>query len=109
MILFNTTLTVKKVEEKNVPTKTGKNFHFVEAICATDEEKPTVLVARVADGMDLVAGEKCLFKVGITSYQGKDGRYWNNFMLTAKQPVVSVAQTPAQPLETALIDDGIPF
>ena len=109
MILFNTKLIVKKVEEKSVPTKAGKTFRFTEAICVTEEEKPTVLVARLVDDMQVVPGETAIFKVGITSYEGKDGRFWNNFVLTAKQPVMAVDQAPVKPLETVLMDDELPF
>ena len=109
MILFNATLTVKKVEQKSVPTKTGKTFRFTEAICTTDEEKPTVLVARLSDEMEVYTGEKALFKVGISSYEGKDGRFWNNFVLLAKQSVQPVDEKPVQPLETVLMDDELPF
>ena len=109
MILFNAKLVVKKVEEKNIPTKTGKTFHLTEATCATMEEKPTVVVARLADEMKVSVGEQAIFRIGVTSYEGKDGRFWNNFVLLAKEPVQPVDEKPVQPLETALIDDELPF
>ena len=59
--------------------------------------------------MEVSAGEKALFKVGISSYEGKDGRFWNNFVLLAKQPVAAVDKAPVEPLETVLMDDGLPF
>lgn len=110
MILFDTVLLVRKIEEKNIPTKTGKNFHFVEATCETEDKKPTLLVARLAEGMEenIREGEKALFKVSVTSYEGKDGRIWNNFIIMGKQPLAQ--PKPIEPLETALGDDSeLPF
>jgi len=109
MILFQATLTVRKIEHKSLTTKAGKAFKFVEAICQTDEEKPTYLVARVVDGMELHEGLKAKFKIGISSYEGKDGRIWNNFILSAKEDIEEKKAEPQIPLEMDMIGDELPF
>lgn len=108
MILFDQILIVRSIEHKNVPTKAGKNFHFVEAICNTDEEKPTILVARLAENMEenVRQGEKSKFRIGVTSYEGKDGRVWNNFILVGKQ---DLNEKPKAEPEQPTFDDELPF
>ena len=108
MIIFEETLLVKKIEHKDIPTKTGKNFTFTEVTLETEDKKPTLLVARLAEGMDdsIRENEKALFKITVTSYQGKDGRIWNNFVIMAKESLAE--PKPMEPLETVL-DDSLPF
>lgn len=103
MITFNAELIVDKVEKKDLPTRSGTNFRFVEATCHTVEEKPTYLVARVIDKMDVFQGEHSLFKVAVTSYKGKNEKVWNNFVLMAKKTIEQ--PKPVEPLETSLMND----
>lgn len=108
MITFEETFLVRKVEHKDIPTKTGKNFTFTEVTLENEDKKPTLVVARLAEGMQdsIRENEKALFKMTVTSYQGKDGRIWNNFVVLAKQPLAQ--PKPIEPLETAL-DEELPF
>ncbi len=110
MILFQSTLTIKKLDKKSFPKKDGGTFEYYEALCVTDEKKPTMLALRVSDEAvdSLSVGLKAEMSVGISSYEGKDGRIWNNFVFMGKKDIVQAA--PAQPFETALTaDDELPF
>ena len=110
MILFQSTLTIKKLDKKSFPKKDGGTFEYYEALCVTDEKKPTMLALRVSDEAvdSLSVGLKAEISVGISSYEGKDGRIWNNFVFMGKKDI-QPAQ-PAQPFETALMEgDEIPF
>lgn len=110
MILFPATLTIKKIEKKSFPKKDGGMFEYYEAICESDGKKPTAIALRVSDeALDgLTVGLKAEMSVGITSYEGKDGRIWSNFVFMGKKDIAQPA--PAQPFETALMDgDEIPF
>ncbi len=110
MILFQSTLTIKKLDKKSFPKKDGGTFEYYEALCVTDEKKPTMLALRVSDEAvdSLSVGLKAEISVGISSYEGKDGRIWNNFVFMGKKDVVQPA--PVQPFETTLMEgEEIPF
>lgn len=110
MILFQSTLKIKKLDKKSFPKKDGGMFEYYEALCESDGKKPTLIALRVPDEAvdELRVGVTAEVSVGITSYEGKDGRVWNNFVFMGKKDI-QPAQ-PAQPFETALMDgDEIPF
>lgn len=112
MILFQATMTVKNVEKKSFPKKDGGMFEYYEAVCVTTDKKPTTIAMRVSDeAIDTIRpGETADFNIAISSYEGKDGRVWNNFSFMGKKPVLVQAATPKQPFETALSEsDEIPF
>lgn len=87
-------------------------FEYYEALCESEGKKPTMLALRVADEAvdSLSVGLKAEMSVGISSYEGKDGRIWNNFVLMGKKDVAQPTPAPVQPFETALMEgDEIPF
>ena len=110
MILFQSTMTVKKIDKKSFPKKDGGMFEYYEAVCEAEGKKPTMIAMRVADEAidSLRPGMKAEMSIGISSYEGKDGRIWNNFVFMGKKDI-QPAQ-PAQPFETTLMEgDEIPF
>lgn len=111
MILFQSVMTIKDLQKKSFRKKDGGLFEFHEGLFVTDEKKPTTLVVRVDDDMmDVIAvGLKAEFQIGISSYEGKDGRVWNNFILVNKKDMKIVEEQPRQPLETNFDGDEIPF
>ena len=115
MIMFQAQMTIKKIENKSFPKKDGGMFDFKEATLVSSDKKPVTLVARVADVMvdEIAVGMNATFGFGISSYEGKDGRIWNNFSLIGKKDAVmtDIAEKPKAEPQPTFLDDGddIPF
>lgn len=116
MIMFQAQLTIKKIENKSFPKKDGGMFDFKEATLVSNDKKPVTLVARIADVMEdeVAVGMNATFGIGISSYEGKDGRIWNNFSIVGKKDAIMTDIAPEKPKaepQPTFLDDGdeIPF
>jgi len=108
MIKFTAKLTVKKIEKKSVTKRDGGTFDFEEITLEHTTKKPTKLVARCMEDVRhrIHTGLTAEMDVAISSFEGKDGRVFNNFLIVE---VEDVAQpTPAPQTNESAFDD-IPF
>ena len=87
MIKFEAKVKVLSIEKKTLKTSSGNDFSFTEAIVADlDERKPTKLVTRLGSFLEedsVKVGQVLNAVILIMHNDGRDGRIWNNFILSS--------------------------
>ena len=127
MIKFEAKVKVLSVQNKTLKTSSGNDFSFTEAVVTDlDEKRPTKMVTRLGSFVEegsVKPGKTYDAIFLIMHNDGRDGRIWNNFILSGikEKPqdipaeVESVTKEPetlAQSLKQAedfFADDSIPF
>lgn len=124
MIKFEAKVKVLSVEKKTLKTSSGNDFSFTEALVIDlDEKRPTKLTTRLGSFI-----EDDQVRVGMTldaiilimSNEGRDGRIWNNFILSSirqvpKEVPAEVQKVVEEKTNTSVLDeaqafmDDIPF
>lgn len=91
MIKFDAKVKVLSIEKKTLKTSSGNDFSFTEAVVVDlDEKRPTKMTTRLGSFV-----EPDEIRVGLTldatflimSNEGRDGRIWNNFILSSIRQV----------------------
>ena len=87
MIKFEAKVKVLSVEKKTLKTSSGNDFSFTEAIVIDlGEKRPTKMVTRLGSFVeedDIKVGQTLEGIFIITHNEGRDGRIWNNFILSS--------------------------
>lgn len=87
MIKFEAKVKVLSVQKKTLKTSSGNDFSFTEAVVEdTDERKPTKMVVRLGSFVEedsIRTGNLYDAIFLITHNEGRDGRIWNNFILSS--------------------------
>lgn len=127
MIKFEAKVKVLSVENKTLKTSSGNDFSFTEAVVIDlDEKRPTKMVVRLGTYVEegsVKTGKTYDAIFLITHNEGRDGRIWNNFILSAikekpenipeeVQNINKEPETVAQALKQAedfFENDEIPF
>lgn len=86
MIKFDAKVKVLSVENKTLKTSSGSDFSFTEAVVVDlDERRPTKMVVRLGSFIEegsIKAGQTLDANFLIMHNDGRDGRIWNNFILS---------------------------
>ena len=91
MIKFEAKVKVLSVEKKTLKTSSGNDFSFTEAaVIDLDEKRPTKLTTRLGSFVEddqVRAGMTLDAIIVVMSNEGRDGRIWNNFILSSIRQV----------------------
>ena len=118
MIKFEAKVKVLSVEKKTLKTSSGNDFSFTEALVIDlDEKRPTKLTTRLGSFI-----EDDQVRVGMTldaiilvmSNEGRDGRIWNNFILSSirqvpKEAPAEVQKVVEEKTNTSVLDEAQAF
>ena len=118
MIKFEAKVKVLSVEKKTLKTSSGNDFSFTEALVIDlDEKRPTKLTTRLGSFI-----EDDQVRVGMTldaiilimSNEGRDGRIWNNFILSSirqvpKEVPAEVQKVVEEKTNTSVLDEAQAF
>lgn len=87
MIKFEAKVKVLSVEKKTLKTSSGNDFSFTEVLVVDmDERRPTKMTTRLGSFVEEGAvhpGQELDAVFLIMSNEGRDGRIWNNFILSS--------------------------
>lgn len=87
MIKFEAKVKVLSVEKKTLKTSSGNDFSFTEVLVVDkDERRPTKMTTRLGSFIEegaVKAGQELDAVFLIMSNEGRDGRIWNNFILSS--------------------------
>lgn len=87
MIKFEAKVKVLSVEKKTLKTSSGNDFSFTEAVVIDlDERRPTKMAARLGQFVEedsIKVGQTLEGSFIIMHNEGRDGRIWNNFILSS--------------------------
>ena len=87
MIKFEAKVKVLSVEKKTLKTSSGNDFSFTEVLVVDmDERRPTKMTTRLGSFVEEGAvhpGQELDAVFLIMHNEGRDGRIWNNFILSS--------------------------
>lgn len=91
MIKFEAKVKVLSVEKKTLKTSSGNDFSFTEVLVVDkDERRPTKMTTRLGSFIEegaVKAGQELDAVFLIMSNEGRDGRIWNNFILSSVKEI----------------------
>ena len=94
MIKFEAKVKVLSVEKKTLKTSSGNDFSFTEVLVVDkDERRPTKMTTRLGSFIEegaVKAGQELDAVFLIMSNEGRDGRIWNNFILSSIKEIPAV-------------------
>ena len=118
MIKFEAKVKVLSVEKKTLKTSSGNDFSFTEVVVIDlDEKHPTKMTTRLggfveADEISVGLTLDAIFL--ITSNEGRDGRIWNNFILSSirqvpKEVPAEVQKVVEEKTNASVLDEAQDF
>lgn len=91
MIKFEAKVKVLSAEKKTLKTSSGNDFSFTEVIVVDlDEKRPTKMTTRLGTFVEedeVHVGSVVDAIILVMSNEGRDGRIWNNFILSSIRQV----------------------
>lgn len=87
MIKFEAKVKVLSAEKKTLKTSSGNDFSFTEVVVVDlDEKRPTKMTTRLGNFIEeneIHVGSVVDAIILVMSNEGRDGRIWNNFILSS--------------------------